>query len=500
MSATDSMTKTVLIVDDDPTQRRLLEAAVSHHGYQVRCAASGHEAIEILESREALEIDLVLLDIVMPDLNGIEVLERIHPHLPSLPVIMLTAHGSVNLIVQAMRAGAIDYIVKPASPERIKVSIDNALKLNALSGEISRLSRRQTGRLRFSDIIGNSPELRAAMDLARRAADTNVPILIEGESGVGKEMFARAIQSCGDRAEGPFITVNCGALPENLVESILFGHAKGAFTGAIERHRGKFQEADGGTLFLDEIGELKPDIQVKLLRALQDGEIDPVGADAPVKVDIRLISATNRSLEDMVREGTFREDLFYRLNVFPVRIPPLRERRDDIPELVKHFINQISVAEGKKVRGITPDALALLRDFDWPGNVRQLENAVFRAVVLCEGVELTTRDFPQIVKARERAARGLSDDPVETLKPDQPAASDNGAGALPPRTAGAVPVVDETGNLRRIREIEAEVIAFAMRKYRGRMSEIARRLGIGRSTLYRKVTDLGLHNGSEDRG
>ena len=498
------MIKSVLIVDDDPTQRRLLEAAVSHHGYHVRCAASGHEAVEILESREALEIDLVLLDIVMPDLNGIEVLERVHPHLPMLPVIMLTAHSSVNLIVQAMRAGAIDYIIKPASPERIKVSIDNALKLNALSGEVSRLSRRQTGRLRFSDIVGHSRELREAMDLARRAADTNVPILIEGESGVGKEMFARAIQSCGDRADQPLVIVNCGALPENLVESILFGHEKGAFTGAVERHRGKFQEASGGTLFLDEIGELRPDIQVKLLRALQDGDIDPVGGDGPIKVDIRLISATNRRLEDLVREGLFREDLFYRLNVFPVRIPPLRERRDDIPELVKHFINQISVAEGKKVRGISPQAQALLRDFAWPGNVRQLENAIFRAVVLCDGPELTEHDFPQIVKLRDAGGRSTFENAVDTpalRQPTLPDARGNGAQERPAfaHAAGAIPVVDDTGDLRQIRDIEAEVIAFAMHKYRGRMSEIARRLGIGRSTLYRKVTDLGLDSRSGDR-
>ena len=294
------MPQHILIVDDEPAQRRLLQSVVSAQGYTTATAQNGVEALEILRGPKGRAVDVMLLDLVMPEKNGMEVLAEIRPERPTLPVIVLTGNGSVTTVVQAMQAGANDFIVKPASPERLQVSIKNALKLNTLTKEVSRLARKATGALSFDDLIAKSLVMRQSILLAQRAAQSNIPILIEGESGVGKEVMARAIQGGSDRSGKPFVAVNCGAIPENLVESILFGHEKGSFTGATDKRLGKFQEADGGTLFLDEVGELPLDIQVKLLRALQEGEVDPVGAKKPVKVDIRLISATNKDLQELV--------------------------------------------------------------------------------------------------------------------------------------------------------------------------------------------------------
>jgi DNA-binding NtrC family response regulator len=332
--------------------------------------------------------------------------------------------------------------------------------------------------------------------LGERAAQSQIPILIEGESGVGKEMIARAIQGASDRRSRPFITVNCGAVPVNLVESILFGHEKGAFTGAADKHTGKFREAHGGTLFLDEVSELPLDVQVKLLRALQDGEIDPVGARRPLRVDFRLISATNRSLLDLVKRSDFREDLYYRLNVFPIRVPPLRERRDDIPELVRTFTARFAAEEGKAfLRGVAVDALDLLYRYDWPGNIRQLENAVFRAVVLADGPMLTVNEFPQIAAHQNGGGEALPGDvpapPTEPLEIDFPLSS---GGRL---EDGMLAAVDGEGELRTLADIEAAMIRLALDRYKGRMSLIARRLGIGRSTLYRKLKDLGISDTSQ---
>lgn len=472
------MTKTVLIVDDDPTQRRLLESVVGSKGYNSKTAADGQQAIDALLSAKPGEIDCVLLDINMPGVNGLTVLSEVHPKLPSLPIIVLTSNGSVNTVVQAMQAGAHDFIVKPGSPERIQISIQNALKINTLVGEVSRLKRRNDNKLEFSDIVGKSLVMRQSVMLAQRAAQSSIPVLIEGESGVGKEVMARAIQGASDRAGQSFVAVNCGAIPENLVESILFGHEKGAFTGAISKAPGKFQEADGGTLFLDEVGELPLSTQVKLLRALQEGEIEPVGAKKPIKVDIRLISATNKDLKKLVAQGKFREDLYYRLSVFPLALPPLRERPEDIPQLVDYFIEILSTSEGKTIRSIEHSALAHLCEFDWPGNVRQLENAIYRAVVLCDGDQLTLHDFPQIMNLDYRDAH-IDGEGLRGIN-----------GAVAPE--GDITAYEFDGHLRRLSDIEADVIERAIEKYDSHMSEIARRLGIGRSTLYRKVRELGL--------
>ena len=311
------MAKTVLIVDDDPTQRRLMRAVCEKAGYPVLQADGGETALQLLHSQQGNDIGLVMLDLRMPGLGGMETLKRAKAFREDLPVIVLTAQGGIDTVVEAMQNGAADFFVKPASPERVVVSINNALNLTTLQGEVSRLKRKREGSMAFGDLIGQSGALRHVMKLGERAAASTIPILITGESGTGKEMIARAIQGSSDRAGRPFITVNCGAIPENLVESILFGHEKGSFTGANAKHIGKFQEAHGGTIFLDEVGELPQDMQVKLLRVLQEGEVDPIGSKRPVKVDVRLISATNRDLSEEVKQGHFREDLFYRLKRLP---------------------------------------------------------------------------------------------------------------------------------------------------------------------------------------
>ncbi len=475
------MAKTILVIDDDPTQRRLLQAAVEKAGFACRVAPDGETGLALAcDGKDS--VDVVLLDLTMPGLSGLETLERLSQRRPDMPVIMLTATSGIDTIVQSMRAGAVDFIVKPANPERVVVSIRNALKMQSLTGEVKRLSRKQDGGMSFDDMIANAPPMRNVIKVASRAAASDIPVLILGESGVGKEVVARCIQGASLRAGKPFVTVNCGAIPENLVESILFGHEKGVFTGAVTKSPGKFVEADGGTLFLDEVGELPLDAQVKLLRALQEGEVDAVGSRRPTKVNVRIISATNRDLSRQVAEGTFREDLFYRLNVYPVDMPALRERREDIPALVEHFITRFNASEGKRLTGASQAALKMLYAYDWPGNVRQLENALFRAVVLSEGDTLRPQDFPQLV--------GSVDDAVEL--PPVPQLVPQAANDALPVLAGPVSVLDGHGDVRPLNDIERDLLQYAIEHYDGHMSEVSRRLGIGRSTLYRKVREYGL--------
>lgn len=509
------MTATILIVDDDPSQRRLIEATIHRLGYATAAASSGAQAVDMLTADDAAPIDVVLLDLTMPGMSGIEVLEKVRPGRPHLPVIVLTAHGGIDVAVNAMRAGATDFMVKPVSGQRLQVAIEQAVR-HGRTTNADRLpaSARRGGGVAAAgstELLGDSQAMRGVMSLVDRAGGSGIPILIEGESGVGKELVARAIHARSERAAKPLVTVNCGAIPENLVESILFGHEKGAFTGASERHTGKFQEASGGTLFLDEIGELRTDLQVKLLRALQEGEIDPVGGRQPVPVDIRLISATNRNLWELVQAGQFREDLYYRLNVFPIYIPPLRERREDIMVLARHFLSRFAKAEAKRIEGIAPAAEELLTGYYWPGNVRQLENAVFRAVVLCDGATLELKHFPQIAQTRRAGDKtadsawaeqggagrwplaaplhGLSDATEAAYAHAGLAEPEPKPDAEPTQSALRVRAVDDAGNVRPLNEIEADVIRLAMIQHRGRISEVARRLGIGRSTLYRKLRE-----------
>src|SRR3990170_1514927 len=446
------MPKRVLVVDDDPAQRRILEEAIKRFGYHVSTAESGDKALAALKADTPGDICLVLLDLVMPGTDGLAVLSAMRSLPRKPPAIVQTAHGSIDAAITAMRAGAVDFVVKPVSPERLEVSIKNALKIEALADELIRIKASARGDLGFADLIAASESMTRVLELGKRAAGSTIPVLIEGESGVGKELIARAIRGESGRKSGPFVTVNCGAIPENLVESILFGHEKGSFTGASEKRTGKFLEADHGTLFLDEIGELPLDAQVKLLRALQDGEIDPVGAKHKVKVDFRLISATNQNLIALV---------------------------------------------------IDDEAIAMLERYSWPGNIRQLENAVFRAVVLADTPMLTVNEFPQIAAHVEGYAVTVPPAPAPKDKAPRiegPVMLGESAGTpatihVPQansKDAIGIPALSDTGDIRSLDAVEADMIRLAFGLYRGRMTEIARRLGIGRSTLYRKMREIGL--------
>jgi DNA-binding NtrC family response regulator len=479
------MAKTVLVVDDDPTQRRLIQAVLEREGFAVAHAESGDQAISRLAAGGTA--DVVLLDLVMPGISGQDTLAEMRARGFNQPVIVVTATGGIDTVVQAMQAGAVDFFVKPAAPERIIVSIRNALSMGALKGEVDRLKKHASGRTTFEDLIGSSPAMTMVKRMGERAAKSTIPILITGESGVGKEVIARAVHGSSDRAGKPFVAVNCGAIPENLVESILFGHEKGSFTGATDKHLGKFQEANGGTLFLDEVGELPLDVQVKLLRALQESEIDPIGSKRSIKVDVRIVSATNRDLSQAVAEGRFREDLYYRLNVFPIEAPSLRERKEDIPALVDCFVRRFNVEEGKSVVGAAPETLACLTAFDWPGTVRQLENAVYRAIVLADAPYLQPHDFPAI--------SGIAAPPPEAAaSTPMPVPSAAELAAALPQMDSPVRILDHKGHIRPLEEIERDLIQHAIEVYAGHMSEVARRLGIGRSTLYRKVRENGLEH------
>jgi len=462
----------LMLIDDEPAQRRLVSAIAARREWRSVFAPDGETAIAMLGTQDGMQLDAILLDSFGPESEAEALIKELRLRRPQLPILMLTANGSVAQAVGAMRAGATDYLVKPFAPERLLSALE-AVVAGTDAGELRPLTEKIPALLGFDEIVGASPDFRAALAIAAKAARARVPVLIEGESGVGKEVVAEAIHAASPRGKKPMIAINCGAIPANLVESELFGHEKGAFTGAFERKIGKFADADGGTLFLDEIGEMPLDAQVKLLRVLQSGEVQPIGARHIREVDVRVIAATNKRLIEEVDAGRFREDLYYRLNVVQVTIPPLRERTGDIPALARHLLARIADQPGLRPLGITDDALALLGRYDWPGNVRQLQNALFRAAVLCEGDALTRADFPQI------AALGTARVPTP-------------GGQM--ATSGGVTLFRPDGNMRPLEEIEADVIRLAIGHYRGRMTEVARRLGIGRSTLYRKLGELGIDN------
>jgi DNA-binding NtrC family response regulator len=478
--------KTVLVVDDETTQRKLIGTAIERDGYRVLTAENGQAALDILNGPDGNSVGAVLLDLSMPGIGGLDVLRDVRPKRHHLPIIVLTAHSSLSNAVESMRAGATDFLVKPASAERLRIALASAFNDKIADGELRPLTEKLSKELRFDQLVGKSPRFEEAVSLARRAASASIPVLIEGESGVGKELFAQSIKSASTRKNEAFITVNCGAIPANLIESMLFGHEKGAFTGASDKHVGKFTDADGGTLFLDEIGELPLDLQVKLLRVLQEGEVQPIGSRITQKVDVRLISATNRDLSAEVAAGRFREDLYYRLNVVSIYIPALRERRADIPALAKHFLARIGETENIPLPAMSAEVENLLSDFDWPGNVRQLQNAIFRAAVLCDETELTVRDFPQLMTHAQAQRTPAIAAAMTHSHATRPALSKSERALLP------LALLGENNHIRTLTEIEADVIRSALEFYQGRMSEVARRLGIGRSTLYRKLAELGI--------
>lgn len=463
----------LLLIDDEPAQRRLVAALATRAGWRTIFADDGEMGIAQLGTQDGMQLDAVILDHADPAIDAGGIIAEIHARRPALPVLMVTAHESVENAVHAMRAGATDFLVKPIAPERLLTALDAAVGSPA-AGELRPLTEKMSEPLGFDEIVGSAPQFRAALAIAAKAARARAPVLLQGESGVGKAVVAEAIHAASPRSRKDMITVDCGAIPANQVESTLFGHEKGAFAGAFERKIGRIVEADGSTIFLDEVGEMPLSAQLKLLDVLENGEVRAIGARHGREVDVRVIAATQRSLADEVAAGRFREDLYVRLNTVPVAIPPLRDRTEDVAALARHLLSRITRQPGLRPMGITDDALRLLAGYDWPGNVRQLSNALFRAAVRCDGAALTADDFPQVAALKD--ARD---------------APDRGAAAV---AAGGVTLFQADGNLRQLEEIEADVIRLAIGHYRGRMTEVARRLGIGRSTLYRKLGELGIDN------
>ncbi len=444
----------ILVVDDETIMRESMAAWLMEDGYAVDTAAAGQEAIEMARQKDYA---IGFVDLKMPPgIDGIETMIEIHKIRPAASVIIITAYATVDTAITAMKEGAQEYIVKPCNPQEISMLVQRIIKLKNLERENLMLRKALSKQYCFHDIISKNAKMREIFELIRDVASLRSTVLVQGESGTGKEMIARAIHQSGARAEKPFVAISCAALAETLLESELFGHEKGAFTGATERKRGKFELADGGTLFLDEIGDIAPKLQMDLLRVLQDRTFFRVGGTEEVSVDVRVIAATNKNLQEAAYRGEFREDLFYRLNVITIRIPPLRERREDIPLLAKHFVSKISLELGKQVEGISEGALRLLMARDWPGNIRELENAIERGIVGCRERIIDEACFSFLVQADDHAAPW----------------------ALP-------------GNLT-LEEIEKQAIEATLRRTEGNIKEAARVLGIDRSTLYDKIKRYGI--------
>ena len=444
----------ILVIDDEEHMRWALEKAMKQEGYGVITAAGGREGLEALHREGA---SLVILDLKMPDLDGLEVLKRIREAYPRLPVIMITAHGTIQTAIEAMKIGAADYITKPFDLDELKIVIRKTLQMSQLMHEVSFL--RAELMKEHGEMVGKSPAIMEVRRLIRRVAPTEATVLITGESDTGKEVVAVAIHRQSPRADGPFIAVNCAALPEQLLESELFGHEKGAFTGATTRKPGRFEMAARGTIFLDEIAEMSPTMQAKLLRVLQDKTFERVGGTQTIQVDTRIIAATNRDLAACVREGRFRQDLYYRLNVFSIHLPPLRDRREDIPLLSEHFLKKFAPLYHPCT--ISPEALDLLCRYDWPGNIRELQNVIERALILCHEAEIKPAHLP---KELHRPA------------------------ARPP-----CPVVNLPDEGISLEEVEIQLILQALEKSRGNQSRAAQLLGISRATLLYRMQKYGLH-------
>jgi DNA-binding NtrC family response regulator len=446
----------VWVVDDDPAIRELLSFIVSEAGFGVDSFSSGAEVL----AHSGRPPDAVLLDMMMPEVDGVEVLKEILRRHPRLPVIMVTADNDVRRAVEVTKLGAYDYLVKPIDQERLLTTLSRALSHGSLEKEVERLKGELSDRYHLRSIVGSSAAMRKVYDQIGKVLESEITVFIAGESGTGKELVAKAIHYASLRSDGPFIDVNCAAIPEGLQESELFGHEKGAFTGAVATHPGKFEQASGGTIFLDEVGEMSPSAQARLLRVLQERVLQRVGGTATIDLDVRVISASNRNLQQMVEEGTFRQDLFYRLVVFPISLPPLRDRREDIPMLVEHFLEKHARDAGKRVTQVDVRAMEALSGHGWPGNVRELENVIHRTLLVSAGLELTLDDLPPNFAAHEGQTK-IESAPSE----DTP---------------------------RNLEELERQAIVRAMENNRGNLSDVARQLGIGRSTLYRKLEQYGL--------
>ena len=457
MSPTIAAAKTaparILIVDDDRAMCHLLFDLLLEEGYTAEMAFDAESAIE--QHRNS-RFDLIITDLMMPKMKGIELVRHLRAINGSAAVLLITAFGTIESAVEAMHAGAFHYVTKPFHNDEILIHVKRALEQQNLQKELRRLRNEVQARDRFQNIIGQSEAMQKVLETVAQVSDLPANLLIEGESGTGKEIIARAIHFNSSRASGPFLPVNCAAIPETLLESELFGYVRGAFTDARKDRRGLFQEASGGVLFLDEISEVQPLLQAKLLRVLEDKEIRPLGSNQSEKVDTRVISAGNRNLEEQVRAGRFRQDLYYRLNVIRIELPPLRQRREDIPLLVSHFIEKFAQNGKRNVAGIEPDALAALKGHDWPGNIRELEHTIERAVLLGKGPMITLEDLPPPLVSRGESA---------------------------------LVVVQALAKHLTLRDLERDYIGRVLESTQGNKTEAARILGVDRTTLYRKLEE-----------
>ncbi len=463
--------KQILVADDEPNLRRVLAAQLHRDGYEVIAAEDGQEALEAIETHH---VDVVITDLRMPRLDGMELLKRVTQSHPDVPVIMITAHGTVDTAVEALKHGAFDYITKPFEQSELRNVVRKATRTRELSEKDVALEPAEPGRYR---LIGQSPPMLEVYQVIERVADTPSTVLITGESGTGKELIARALHENSSRANKPFIRVNCAAIPRDLIESELFGYEKGAFTGAVTSKPGRFELAHDGTLFLDEIGEIPVNMQVKLLRAIQEQEFERVGGIKTIEVDVRLVAATNRDLQEEIRQGRFREDLYYRLNVVQLRLPPLRERTSDVPLLVEHFIKRFRGKLKKDVRGVTDAAMERLLSHPWPGNIRELENVIERCLLFCDGERIDAGDLPPEMRVATLST------PIST---PAPAMDGEDEGADRP-TPGLKEAVREATS-----RVERELIVRALKQTGGNVTHTARLLKISRKSLQTKMKELGL--------
>jgi DNA-binding NtrC family response regulator len=464
----------LMLIDDEPAQGRLISALAAREGWRTIIARDAETAIATLGTRQGMQLDAIILDQWVPGDDACELIAELKARRPALPILMLTASTSPLLAVEAMRAGAKDYLVKPVAPDRLMQALRVATMQETPRDELAPLTEKMVSTADFESMIGAAPTFRKALAVAAKAARGHGPVLIEGESGSGKEMLIRAMHAASPRAKLPLRIVNIGGTPSNTIESVLFGHEKGAFPGAFDRQIGALQHCDGATLALDEIDRMPLSVQERMLESVKRGDVRPIGVRHSFRVDVRLIVASNVPLKELVDEGLFLPELYEALSQVTVILSPLRERIGDIPALSRHFLTRIGEQPGLRSLGITDGALALLAAYDWPGNVRQLQAVLFRAAVFCDGDALTEEDFPQL---------------LNILGPAQSTGS-----STPAQSSSGVMLYTADGNLRPLEEIEADVIRLAIGLYRGRMTEVARRLGIGRSTLYRKLSELGIDN------
>jgi two-component system response regulator AtoC len=490
----ESEPKRVLIADDEINIRRVLEAILRRDGYDVVTAANGLEALAGMSRG----VHTVITDLKMPGLDGMGLLRKLSSDYPDVPVVMITAHGSVENAVEAVKLGAFDYIEKPFDQEQIRQVVDKALRTHSFARRDARLEE-PIGRGRFR-LVGDSPAIRQVYAVIEKVANTPSTVLITGESGTGKELIARALHEYSSRHDGPFIKINCAAIPKTLMESELFGYEKGAFTGAVGAKPGRFELAHGGTLFLDEIGEIPVEMQVKLLRVLQESEFERVGGIKTIKVDVRLVAATNRDLHAEVATGAFREDLYYRLNVVPIHLPPLRERRQDIPLLVDHFIAKFNERLKKQISTIDPDAVDRLVSYNWPGNIRELENVIERTMLFCEGPDIRAVDLPSEFML---GATPTGPAAGATAADEGPPTRVSGSFSLPVLAGMSLPIgAEAVSSLKEAvraetERVERELIQRALDETGNNVTQAARKLKISRKSLQTKMKELGLRDKSD---